>query len=391
MSDYFGQEADPNLDSQAVLKSALNDEFGQFSDAIQYLLDSPTSTERDLQLIRGLVSLTQFTVQQAIATATQNEPDPDLMMALEDLQEEVNYLRAINSAYKGQVEWFKDQAALSKAAIGRVRRKATMKQCLESTLQITGAETGSIMLVDSSLVVEDYVLFQSTSNEEERQDLVGKVLKKGLAGWVAQNLTAALVRNTRMDDRWIDIPDQPYDVGSALCVPMLREQNLIGILTLTHSEYDYFTDEEANLVWTIAYQVALALETNKLTQQVQSLQNAVQRYERSWHGLVNGRIIGGFTLQNFRFVKVNNRLVGLMGYSAEDLMKMQSISSLIAYEDRDQVNEVFLDCLNGRKPVFSIPFSITRQNGQLVKVMAQGVYGLHENAPAILGVMDSIA
>jgi PAS domain S-box-containing protein len=307
------------------------------------------------------------------------------------LEEEVEYLRAMNTAYQRQVLWFKDQAALSKASTGRVRLKAMMKQCLETTLEITGAETGSIFLVGRDRIIQDYLLLRENSTEDERLDLMGKVLQKGLAGWVAQNLTAALVPDTRMDNRWMDFPDQPYTVNSALCVPLLRDQNLVGILTLTHSERYYFTEEEASLAWTIAYQTALVLETHRLLQENEDIQQQINTYKHSWNVLINGPLVGGFILQNHRFVQVNKRLSGLMGYSPEELMKMQSITSLIAYENREEVHQTLENCFIGVTTNFSLPFSITRKNGQLVKVMAQGIRQMINREVVLVGIMDSIA
>jgi PAS domain S-box-containing protein len=387
MNTYSAQESDYTSNPQLVLKSALAEELQKLNESLKYLLGNNLTSERDLQLLRGLVSLSQFTVHQAMEGVQQVE----IASTLEALQEEADYLRAMNAAYQRQVEWFRDQAALSKAATGRVRMKATMKQCLQYTLEITGAETGSIFLVSRDLVIQDYLLLREHTTEDERLDLVGKVLQKGLAGWVAKNLSAALIPDTRSDNRWIDFPDQPYVVRSALCVPMLRDQHLVGILTLTHPERYYFTEEEANLTWTIAYQTALVMETNRLLQENEEHRAQIEAYQKNWDDLMNGSLVGGFVLQDNRFVQVNRRLCGLMGYSAEELLRMQSIASLIAYEDRNEVQQALQNCFQGTTLFIKLSCGITRKNGQLVKVMVQGVRRIDKQIPLIIGIMDSIA
>lgn len=389
MNHYFAQESDYTSNPQLVLKSALAEELQKFNQSLDYLLGNNLTSERDLQLLRGLVSLSQFTVQQAIEGAQQMPVG--IASTLENLQEEAEYLRAMNAAYQRQVEWFRDQAALSKAATGRVRMKATMKQCLQSTLEITGAETGSIFLVSRDLIIQDYLLLREYTTEDERLDLVGKVLQKGLAGWVAQNLVSALIPDTRSDNRWIDFPDQPYVVRSALCVPMLRDQHLVGILTLTHPERYYFTEEEANLAWTIAHQTALVLENHRVFQENEECRAQVEVYQKNWDELVNGPLVGGFVLQDNRFIQVNKRLCGLMGYSSEELLRMQSVASLIAYEDRNEVQKALQNCLLGTDLTINLSFGITRKNGQLVKVMAQGIRRIEKQIPCIIGIIDSIA
>lgn len=389
MNTYSAQESDYTSNPQFVLKSALAEELQKLNHSLDYLLGNNLTSERDLQLLRGLVSLSQFTVQQAIEGAQQ--VPVDVANTLETLQEEAEYLRAMNAAYHRQVEWFRDQAALSKAATGRVLTKATLKQCLQYTLEITGAETGSIFLVSRDLIIQDYLLLRERTTEDERLDLVGKVLQKGLAGWVAKNLTSVLIPDTRSDNRWIDFPDQPYVVRSALCLPMLRDQHLVGILTLTHPERYYFTEEETNLAWTIAHQTALVMEIHRVLHENEEARAQVQAHQQNWDELVNGSLIGGFILQDHRFIQVNKRLCGLMGYSTEELLRMQSISSLIAYEDRNEVQTAIENCLRGTTLTIKLSCGITRKNGQLVKVMVQGVRRMNQKTPTIMGIMDSIA
>jgi len=142
--------------------------------------------------------------------------------------------------------------------------KATLQKTVDLTVEITGAETGSLFLLDSTGVVSDCIMIRDTPSREDRAQLIGSVLDKGLAGWVVKHREVGLIHDTRHDKRWLDLPDQPYAVRSAIVTPILKGQILFGILSLVHSLPDQFTDDTASLLKATADHIAIVLENAKL-------------------------------------------------------------------------------------------------------------------------------
>ncbi|MCG8615276.1 MAG: SpoIIE family protein phosphatase [Desulfobacterales bacterium] len=136
----------------------------------------------------------------------------------------------------------------------------TMRRTLEITARLSGAETGSLFLLDESGRVTDSLLTRGEVSADERSTLLGTVLDQGLAGWVRQHKDVGLVADTKADDRWIQLPDQPYTVRSALAVPIIKNGALFGILTLMHVAPDFFSPEAVETVRMTADHMALAIE-----------------------------------------------------------------------------------------------------------------------------------
>jgi sigma-B regulation protein RsbU (phosphoserine phosphatase) len=113
--------------------------------------------------------------------------------------------------------------------------------------------------------------------------LIESAFKKGLAGWVRRHRKIGLVNDTRKDDRWLTFPDQPYSARSALALPIISGEVLLGILTLKHSAPYHFTREIVELMRVTATQVAMVLENaclfSNLNNSLHSLGKANQKIE----------------------------------------------------------------------------------------------------------------
>ena len=138
------------MDNQVLLKEALTDELGMLYKNITQLTDVTSLPEDDLQLLRGLVSVLQFAAQQM---TKQQASGGKLTADVAALQEEVVQLRQDNVAYQKQLQWLQDQLALARTTTGKMRLKATLKQTLTIAVDIAGASSGSIFLLDRKSVV----------------------------------------------------------------------------------------------------------------------------------------------------------------------------------------------------------------------------------------------
>jgi sigma-B regulation protein RsbU (phosphoserine phosphatase) len=209
--------------------------------------------------------------------------EQQLIEELESLRREVHQLKTEKVVLQRLRKVFENFVAMARSPALEEVLKVTLQDTLDFARSVTSAEKGSLFLLDSNGIVTDSILTQREAAEELRTRLIGRVLDKGLAGWVLRHRQMGLITDTETDDRWLTLPNQPYIVRSALAVPILWGEDLLGILTLLHSQPGHFSDQAASLLQVTANQMALVLENallyGKLEDSYHSLDKAKQAIE----------------------------------------------------------------------------------------------------------------
>ena len=81
-----------------------------------------------------------------------------------------------------------------------------------------------------------------------------ETIEKGMAGWVVKHHKPVLVNDTRQDTRWLRRPDDDTNrtgSKSAICVPLMAHQKLVGVLTVVHPQINFFNTDHMNLLQSI--------------------------------------------------------------------------------------------------------------------------------------------
>ncbi len=197
------------------------------------------------------------------------------MDTLDSLKEELNRLKDEKAAFQAQSKLLETFVGMARTAEKEKMLQAILRQTLDISVSLTGADKGSIFLLDSNGVVTNSILTQDEVSSEKRSQLIGSVLDKGLIGWVSRHRKVGLITDTEKDDRWLNLPNQPYTAGSALAIPILRGDDLLGLLTLLHTQPGHFTDKSADLMQLTAVQIAIALENARLYAKLEEYSTAL--------------------------------------------------------------------------------------------------------------------
>ncbi|HNO32125.1 MAG TPA: ATP-binding protein, partial [Anaerolineales bacterium] len=143
----------------------------------------------------------------------------------------------------------------------------TLNRTLSLLNDTLGAEQGTILLVNP----EDNLLhyragYGYLSERSAAPSRTGFTLRigEGLAGWVVKNRDSALVNDLHKDPRWIHNPAAGQDHRSAIAVPMMVGEDVIGVLMVFQRLANFFSAEMLVLVKAIAGQVAVAINNARL-------------------------------------------------------------------------------------------------------------------------------
>ena len=137
-----------------------------------------------------------------------------------------------------------------------------LQRVLSLAMDNIGATSGSIMIMNSQgEPIESALAYKGEIIEHSTKQL-GQLIQQGLAGWVIKNQKAVLVPDTSQDERWL----QQSSTGqgkraakSSLSAPFIARDNLVGVITLSHSTPHFFSEKHLSLVQSIANQTAVAV------------------------------------------------------------------------------------------------------------------------------------
>lgn len=184
--------------------------------------------------------------------------------------------KEIENELTARRQLFEKLVAVARATAEDASLQATLQNALDVTAALTGAEYGSLFLLDSDGRVTHSILARGKTAPGSRTQIVGAVMNKGVAGWVLRHRRTALIHDTNEDDRWVTFEDQPYVARSVLVAPITSGSDVPGVLTLQHSQPAFFDEEDEALLRAASDQMALALHKAQLFEEQTQLANRQQ-------------------------------------------------------------------------------------------------------------------
>ena len=166
------------------------------------------------------------------------------------------------------------------AEVSQLLKLLELDEVLERVIKLAGksvgAEKTSLFLNEHQRIDWRYIWTSRELPPDETFKVVNRVLDDGFAGWVMRHKQGDIIRDTQNDERWLVFPDDKLVVRSVLCVPFIHEEDVLAIVTLTHSQPEHFTKYHLRLMTIIANQATVAIHNAQLFNRTRSQQRQLQ-------------------------------------------------------------------------------------------------------------------
>ncbi len=169
------------------------------------------------------------------------------------------------------------------AKLLQVGQIITSEMNLEALFPLIIQHTNSIMDTQASSI------FLYDKKLDELWSLVSTDLRKneiripatyGIAGWVFQNRASAIVNDTSSDSRFdADVDEKTgFRTKNILCVPLInRQKECVGTLQALNKNGGDFTQDDVEMLSSIADYATIALENSRLYEELKSMNKAKER------------------------------------------------------------------------------------------------------------------
>jgi len=157
------------------------------------------------------------------------------------------------------------QMELAMVLNSTLNQREVRQRAIEAVMNLLGAEVGSLLLVDER--TKDLYFEVALGAKEQQVKKMRLKMGEGIAGWVAANDKPALVNDVQNDPRYFRRAQTITDfiTRNMVCVPVRSRGKVIGVLQAVNKKNEeLFTEDDLAICWTLANQVAVALENAHL-------------------------------------------------------------------------------------------------------------------------------
>ncbi|MBI4867652.1 MAG: diguanylate cyclase [Candidatus Wallbacteria bacterium] len=146
--------------------------------------------------------------------------------------------------------------------------KGVLETILDKSIEVLGAERGSIMLFDEGTDILRVRLLRGdvpAGADEASPTAIGLRRGEGIAGKVAETGQGIISNRGFQDPLFKKMVARERDIRQILCVPLRIQENVIGVINLINQKSNEdFSPDDLRLLQSLASQAAVTIDNNRL-------------------------------------------------------------------------------------------------------------------------------
>lgn len=144
-----------------------------------------------------------------------------------------------------------------------------LESIVKNAMRLISAEAGSLLLYDDTGHLKFKVAAGPASEKIKDRVVITGV---GFSGWCAANKQTVRINDASKDERYNHELDSRsgFNTKSIMCVPLILNNKVIGVLEILNKRGGIFTEEDENLLSSLADQAAISITQSRLLENQQS-------------------------------------------------------------------------------------------------------------------------
>jgi len=167
--------------------------------------------------------------------------------------------RVLSSAYSNRVRDLSALVSTTRTINGVLELDEALRVLLDEALGVFQGSEGSIMLLDGAGFLQTVCALGNDRAQDARLKIGDSV-----AGHVALTREPLLLTGRANPERFKDLVERDIPIESAMCVPLLHSNQLLGVLNINAGSGRTFTDHDLQLLTVFAGHAAIAIANARI-------------------------------------------------------------------------------------------------------------------------------
>ncbi|GFP43112.1 two-component system, NarL family, sensor histidine kinase DegS [Candidatus Hakubella thermalkaliphila] len=165
---------------------------------------------------------------------------------------------------------------VAKSTASTLKLEKLLALIIEKTAQVLHVPMCALKLIDKK--TEELTVMASSGLTKEYIEGLRSRVGEGITGWVAKEGKPLAVSDVTKDSRYRYLgAAKRGHIRAMLCVPLIIRKGTIGVLSVYAPSPHYYTDDEVNLLSTLASQTAIAIENARLYEEISYQRGALEQ------------------------------------------------------------------------------------------------------------------